>query len=69
MVVPSLVVCVDNDDEKDLRRIQSLALVPVTATYEAESTVEVWSLWPCKSTCTEITGFYMIFSGLHENLV
>ena len=30
-----------------------------TATYETASPVEVWSLWPCKSTCTEITGFSM----------
>ena len=33
--------------------------IPCTATYEAASPVEVWSLWPRSSTCTESAGFEM----------
>ncbi len=58
VVVIFLVVYVDRI-EKDLRRIQSLALVPVTATYEAAITVEVWSLCSPGSTCTETRGVDM----------
>ena len=63
-----LVVCVDNDLKRTSVHITPSA-IPCTATFEAASPVEVWSLWPCKSTCTEITGFYMTLSGLQENLV
>ena len=50
------------EQRKDLKRTSvhiTPSAIPCTATFEAASPVEVWSLWPCKSTCTEITGFYM----------
>ena len=58
----SIVKWVFTGDKKKLKRTSvhiTPSAIPCTATFEAESPVEVWSLWPCKSTCTEITGFYM----------
>ena len=38
--------------------------IPCTATYEAASPVEVWSLCSLGSTCTETVGVDMIWSML-----
>ena len=57
-----MVVCV-NDLKRTSVHVKPRASL-CTATYEAASPVEVWSLYSLGSTCTETVGVDMIWSML-----
>ena len=50
---------IKNNDVKRTSVHITPSAIPCTATFEAASPVEVWSLWPRGSTCTESAGFDM----------